>query len=95
MARPPWRWLLYALGYVPFRTASHVSYHSAVADTNHCSYKSEYTDLLLRNLGKFLQHETAKTGDIKAGSGSLKTADWKDWTAPALQDDLPVNWVLK
>lgn len=74
---------------------SNVSYHSAVADTNPCSYKTECTDLLTRNIARFLKHETAKTGGITVGSGALKTADWKDWSAPALQDDLPADWVLK
>jgi hypothetical protein len=75
---------------------ANVSYHSDVADTNHCSWKTEYNDLLNRNLSRFLKHETAKTGDIVVGSGgSLKTSDWKDWTSPTLQSDLPGNWVLK
>jgi hypothetical protein len=75
---------------------TNVSYHSSVANTAHCSYKTAYTDLLIRNITKFLRHETAKTGDILVGSGgSLKTSDWKDWTAPTLQDDLPANWVLE
>jgi hypothetical protein len=75
---------------------TNVSYHSSVADTAHCSYKTEYTDLLVRNVKRFLKHEPAKTGDILVGSGgSLKMSDWKDWTAPTLADDLPANWVLK
>lgn len=75
---------------------TNVSYHSSVADTNHCSWKTEYNDLLIRNITRFLKHETAKTGDILVGSGgSLKTSDWKDWTSPTLTDDLPANWVLK
>ena len=75
---------------------ANVSYHSSVADTNHCSWKNEYNDLLARNIARFLRHESAKTGDILVGSGgSLKTSDWKDWTAPALQDDLPAKWVLE
>lgn len=74
---------------------SNVSYHSDVSDTAHCSYKTEYTDLLIRNITRFLKHQTAKTGDITVGSGgSLKSSDWIDWTAPTLQDDLPANWVL-
>jgi hypothetical protein len=75
---------------------TNVSYHSSVADTNHCSWKTEYNDLLIRNITRFLKHETAKTGDILVGSGgSLKTSDWKEWTSPTLADDLPANWVLK
>jgi hypothetical protein len=70
---------------------ANISYHSSVADTNHCSWKTEYNDLLNRALTKFLKHETAKTGDILVGSnGSLKTADWKDWTTPTLQDDTTI-----
>jgi hypothetical protein len=58
--------------------------------------RTEYTDLLIRNIKRFLKHETAKTGDILVGSGgSLKMSDWKDWTSPTLTDDLPANWVLK
>lgn len=74
---------------------TNVSYHSNVADTNHCSWKTEYNDLLTRNPSRFLKHETAKTGDILVGSGgSLKASDWKDWTSPTLTDDLHANWVL-
>ena len=74
---------------------ANVSYHSNVADTNHCSWKTECNDLLTRSLSRFLKHETAKTGDILVGAGgSLKTTDWQDWTAPTLQDDLPAHWVL-
>jgi hypothetical protein len=73
-----------------------LSYHSKVTDQNHCSWKKEYHDLVIANVRKFLKHESAKTGDILVGTnGSLKTTDWKDWTAPTLTDDLPANWVLK
>ncbi len=75
---------------------TNVSYHSSVADTNHCSWKTEYNDLLVRAITRFLKHGTAKTGDILVGAGgSLKTADWKDWTTPTLAEDLPSNWVLE
>jgi hypothetical protein len=63
-----------------------VSYHSAVADTAHCSYKTEYTDLLVASMAAFLKHTGAPPGQIKVGSGgSVNRADWIDWTAPTLQ----------
>ena len=62
-----------------------VSYHSAVADTAHCSYKTEYTDLLVKSISAFLKHTGAAPGEIKVGSGgSVTRSDWIDWTAPAL-----------
>jgi hypothetical protein len=62
-----------------------VSYHSDVADTAHCSYKNEYTDLLVKSLAAFLKHTADPPGQIKVGaSGSLNRADWIDWTAPTL-----------
>lgn len=65
----------------------HVSYHSDVAETPHCSYKMEYTDLLVRNIQRFLKHEDATTGDFVVGSGGDgKLADWKDWETPTLAD---------
>jgi hypothetical protein len=67
--------------------ANHVSYHSDVKDTAHCSYKTEYTDLLTRNISKFLKHEDAKTGDFVVGQGGDgKLADWKEWPTPTLAD---------
>jgi hypothetical protein len=65
----------------------HVSYHSAVAQTPHCSYKEEYTDLLARNISRFLKHEDVMTGDFVVGqNGDGKLADWKDWETPTLGD---------
>jgi len=64
-----------------------VSYHSAVANTAHCSYKDEYTDLLTRSIAAFLKHTGAPPGEILVGSGSgasVPRADWIDWTAPTL-----------
>jgi hypothetical protein len=62
-----------------------VSYHSDVADTAHCSYKTEYTDLLTQSIGAFLKHTNDPPGQIKVGlGGSLNQSDWIDWKAPAL-----------
>jgi hypothetical protein len=63
-----------------------VSYHSRVAETAHCSYKNEYTDLLIKNITKFLKHEGEAPGEFIVGSGgSLSMSDWIDWKAPTLQ----------
>lgn len=73
--------------YQALGVADHVSYHSNVAGTPHCSYKDEYTDLLTRNVSRFLKHEDAKTGDFTVGQGGDgKLADWKDWATPTLAD---------
>jgi hypothetical protein len=62
-----------------------VSYHSDVADTAHCSYKAEYTDLIVKSMAAFMKHEAEPPGEVHAGAGgSLKTSDWIDWTAPTL-----------
>ena len=73
--------------YKALGVAKNVSYHSAVADTAHCSYKNEYTDLLTASIAAFLKHTGAAPGQIKAATGSggmVNRADWIDWTAPAL-----------
>jgi len=73
--------------YKALGVAQNVSYHSAVADTAHCSYKNEYTDLLTASIAAFLKHTSAAPGQIKAATGSggmVNRADWIDWTAPAL-----------
>jgi hypothetical protein len=63
-----------------------LSYHSDVADTAHCSYKTEYTDLLVKSIAAFLKHTGEPPGMFKVGAGgSLKEADWIDWKAPTLQ----------
>jgi hypothetical protein len=63
-----------------------VSYHSAVADTAHCSYKSEYTDLIAKSIAAFLKHDGKPPGQFLVGSGgSLARADWIDWLTPTLQ----------
>jgi len=63
-----------------------VNYHSAVADTAHCSYKTEYTDMLVQSLGAFLKHTGDPPGKIVVdSSGSLNKSDWVDWEAPAFQ----------
>jgi hypothetical protein len=67
--------------------ADRISYHSDVSDTAHCSYKNEYTDLLARNITRFLKHGDAETGDIIVGQGGDgKLADWKEWETPTLAD---------
>jgi hypothetical protein len=45
--------------YKALGVADRVSYHSDVVQTPHCSYKEEYTDLLQRNIARFLKHENA------------------------------------
>jgi hypothetical protein len=65
-----------------------VSYHSAVAETAHCSYKNEYTELVNASIAAFLKHEADPPGQILVGSGSggsVPRADWIDWTAPELR----------
>lgn len=59
--------------------------------TGHCSYTSNFTDQLIKNITRFLKHETAETGGIVAGSGGTVTrSDWIDWTAPTLEDDTKI-----
>jgi hypothetical protein len=63
-----------------------VSYHSSVADTAHCSYKTEYTDLINKSITAFLKHQGDGPGQILVGTnGSLNKADWIDWTTPTLE----------
>ncbi|HEY0466107.1 MAG TPA: PE PGRS family protein, partial [Polyangiaceae bacterium] len=63
-----------------------ISYHSSVADTAHCSYKPEYTDLINKSIAAFLKHTGDAPGQFLVGSGgSLTRSDWIDWTAPTLQ----------
>ncbi|HKO49051.1 MAG TPA: hypothetical protein VJV79_15070 [Polyangiaceae bacterium] len=63
-----------------------ISYHSSVADTAHCSYKSEYTDLINKNIAAFLKHTGEAPGQFLVGAkGSLTRTDWIDWQAPTLQ----------
>lgn len=72
-----------ALGY-----GQNISYHSDVANTGHCSYKQAYTDLLSRNIAKFLKGEPATTGDFVVGAnGRLNLDDWIDWNRPSLEQD--------
>jgi len=63
-----------------------VSYHSSVSDMAHCSYKTEYTDLLAKSITAFLKRQGDAPGELKVGSGgSLTRSDWIDWTTPTLQ----------
>lgn len=72
--------------YKALGVGENMNYHSSVAATPHCSYKEEYTDLLVRSIAKFLKHEGEAPGEILVGSGgSLKISDWVDWEAPTLQ----------
>lgn len=65
-----------------------ISYHSDVPNTGHCAYKSEYTDLLVRNIAKFLKHESEDTGDIEVGAGGAgNLSEWIDWDTPTLLND--------
>jgi hypothetical protein len=65
----------------------HLSYHSSVSNTGHCSYKDEYTDLLVQNIGRFLKHENETPGEIIVGNnGDGNPASWITWDTPALQD---------
>jgi len=66
-----------------------LSYNSNTPNgTGHCTYVNEYTDPLIKNITKFLKHETAETGKITAGSGGTVTrSSWIDWTAPVLEND--------
>lgn len=59
---------------------------SSVADQAHCSYKTEYTDLLAKSIAAFLKHTGDAPGQFLVGSGgSLTRSDWIDWQAPTLQ----------
>jgi len=63
-----------------------ISYHSSVAETAHCSYKTEYTDLVVKSIAAFLTHKGDAPGQFLVGyGGSLTRSDWIDWTAPTLQ----------
>ena len=65
-----------------------LSYNSNTPNgTIHCSYTNNFTDMLIKNIHKFLLHQPAETGGIVKGSGTLKEKDWIDWTAPTLEDD--------
>lgn len=63
-----------------------VSYHSAVASADHCTYKNEYTALLTANIAKFLKHESEAPGEFLVGqNGDGNLAEWKTWETPALK----------
>ncbi len=73
--------------YKALGVGANVSYHSSVSDTAHCSYKTEYTDLLVKTIGKFLKHDNEEPGKFIVGQGGDgKLADWKEWTTPTLAD---------
>jgi hypothetical protein len=64
-----------------------VSYHSDVPNTGHCAYKTEYTELIERNIKRFLKHEDAQTGDFIVGQGGDgNVSEWKEWATPTLAD---------
>jgi hypothetical protein len=63
-----------------------ISYHSSVAETGHCSYKTEYTDLVIKSIAAFLKRTGDAPGQFLVGAGgSLTRADWIDWQPPTLQ----------
>ena len=66
-----------------------LSYRSDTpSGTGHCSYTYNFTDMVVKNITKFLKTQPAETGGIVAGSGgTVNRSDWIDWTAPPLQDD--------
>jgi hypothetical protein len=62
------------------------SEQQSVVETVHCSYKTEYTDLVLKSIAAFLTHQGDAPGQFLVGSGgSLTRLDWIDWQAPTLQ----------
>jgi hypothetical protein len=68
-----------------------ISYNSNTPNgTGHCTYAENFTDLLIKNIAKFLNHEPAETGDFVAGPGTLNRAEWIDWTAPTLENDTDI-----
>ncbi len=73
--------------------AGNISYHSNVADTVHCSYKQEYTELLERSISKFLKHEGDEPGELVVGAAGMTQplSAWKDWEAPTLEADASYN----
>jgi hypothetical protein len=72
--------------YEALGAAENISYLGDVADERHCAPgKPEYREALVQNIEKFLKHEPATTGVIKAsteGAGNL--AEWRDWETPQL-----------
>jgi hypothetical protein len=67
-----------------------LSYNSKTpSGTGHCSYTDNFTDPLIKNVTRFLKHETAETGKIEPGA-TLPRADWIDWTAPTLENDTKI-----
>jgi len=79
--------------YKALGVAGNISYHSNVAETAHCSYKQEYTELLERSISKFLKHETDEPGEIIVGAAGMTEplANWKDWETPTLEADASWN----
>lgn len=77
--------------YKALGAGDNISYHSNVSNTEHCSYKNEYTDLLVQNIARFLKHEGDKPGKIVAGTGgTLNISEWKDWQTPTLESDTEI-----
>lgn len=68
--------------------SQNLSYNSKTPNgTGHCSYTDNFTDMLNKNISKFLNHQTAQTGGIVAGGSTLNKSDWIDWKAPVLEND--------
>ena len=75
--------------YKAMGTEENISYHSDVSNTLHCSYKNEYTELLISNINKFLKHESEESGrTVVNSSGTLDISQWINWEAPVLEDDI-------
>lgn len=68
--------------------SQNLSYNSKAPNgTGHCSYTDNFTDMLNKNISKFLNHQPAQTGGIVAGGSTLNKSDWIDWNAPTLEND--------
>jgi hypothetical protein len=66
-----------------------LTYHSNIADGNHCATRSEWTSIITANVRKFLVGQSGQTtGQINAHSkATANRADWIDWTTPTLSND--------
>lgn len=86
-----WRLLAGAEVYKALGCPENISYNSNTPNgTAHCSYAENFTDLLMKNITKFLKHEPAETGEFVAGPGTLNRNDWIDWTVPTLENDTDI-----
>ena len=69
-----------------------ITYFSAVSASDHCSYKSEYDEILEKSIAKFLKHEDVEApGQIVAGNGGDgNPSEWITWETPTLEDDTTI-----